>query len=167
MKAFRKIGEVAIENDDYILLREVFGCLSEVGMRGGGVRRDLRIASQAFYSLKALIENIEKKRDEYKEKLKEIDLAIKIGLKDVFVLGARCYHGPGTTKYYEGEYVPYSLGDDFRIFLGKHNPEDILKFTISIEDEYKSWTDFRSSGFRYFGENPKGKFKDFYENEFK
>ena len=170
IKAIERVGKTAIQEQDHILIREVFGVLSELGMRGGVVQIDARIGNQAFVSIKNLIEELQKERGKTQEdenKMKEIDLSILIGLKDAFVFGARCYLGPGIPVKYERTHRKYPLGEDFRTFLKKNNPEHILEFTLDMENENRAWTDSNSPGYGYFGIKPENSFKSFYGTCFK
>lgn len=165
IKTIEKIGKTAIQEHDHILIREVFGVLAELGMRGGVVQIDARIGNKAFVSIKNLIEELQKegvKTQEDENKMKEIELSILIGLKDAFVFGTRCYMGPGIPVKYERTHKQYFLGEDFRVFLKKNNPEQILEFTLDMENRDRAWTDSNSPNYGYFGRNPKDNFELFY-----
>lgn len=161
IKLFGKIGSKAIDANNHSLVKEVFGCLSEAGQRGSTVSRDWRIADRAFRELKAMIEKIIKV-DTEKEKMEEL---IKIGCKDLFMLGIRCYYGPEITHYYKTpEWQGYSLGKGYCDFLAPLlETYHVVDFIIDFGKNHKLWTNIESCTYGYFGLDPPKRFREFEE----
>lgn len=164
IKVFGNIGSKVLERnsfcpDDSLFVKEVFGCLNEAGQRGVTVSKDRRIADQAFRELENLIEIIKRKENE-KEKWEEL---IKIGCKDLFMLGVRCYYGCEITHYYNtSEWYTYSLGKDYSKFLTPLLKKyDVVNFIIKFGKKNDLWTNIESCTYRYFGLDPPKRFKEF------